>query len=63
MCQYRIETENIFQLFNSSKGKRGTGIGLFVTHKAIVKHEGTITVDSYSNDGAVFRITLPRKPI
>jgi signal transduction histidine kinase len=56
------QTENIFQLFSSSKGKRGTGIGLFVTHKAIVKHEGTITVDSYSNDGAVFRITLPRKP-
>ncbi|MBW2431297.1 MAG: PAS domain S-box protein [Deltaproteobacteria bacterium] len=52
----------IFQLFSSSKGKRGTGIGLFVTRKVILKHGGTITVDSSPNQGASFRITLPRKP-
>lgn len=52
----------IFQLFSSSKGNRGTGIGLFVTRKAILKHGGTITVDSSREEGAQFRITLPRKP-
>jgi PAS domain S-box-containing protein len=51
----------IFQLFSSSKGKRGTGIGLFVTRKVILKHGGTITVDSSPNEGAHFRISLPRK--
>ena len=34
------QAEKIFHLFSSSKGKRGTGIGLFVTRKAIFKHGG-----------------------
>ena len=54
------QVETIFQLFSSSKGKRGTGIGLFVTRKAIIKHGGTITIDTSPNEGATFRITLPR---
>jgi signal transduction histidine kinase len=58
----REEAGKIFQLFSSSKGKRGTGIGLFVTRKAILKHGGTITVESTPNEGAKFSITLPRKP-
>ncbi|MGD8962803.1 MAG: ATP-binding protein [Desulfobacterales bacterium] len=42
--------------------KSGTGIGLFVTRKVILKHGGTITVESSPNKGAHFSITLPRKP-
>lgn len=57
------QAERIFQLFSSSKGKRGTGIGLFVTRKAILKHGGTIDVDSSPNRGAAFLITLPRRPL
>jgi PAS domain S-box-containing protein len=56
------QASKIFQLFSSTKGKRGTGIGLFVTRKAILKHGGTIAVDSSPNHGAKFRIALPRKP-
>jgi PAS domain S-box-containing protein len=56
------QISKIFQLFSSSKGIRGTGIGLFVTRKAILKHGGAITVDSSPNKGAKFLITLPRKP-
>jgi PAS domain S-box-containing protein len=56
------QAAEIFYLFSSTKGKRGTGIGLFVTRKAILKHGGSITVDSSPNAGATFRITLPRKP-
>jgi signal transduction histidine kinase len=55
------QQSKIFQLFSSSKGKRGTGIGLFVTRKAILKHGGDITVDSESGEGTVFRIALPRQ--
>jgi PAS domain S-box-containing protein len=51
----------VFQLFGSTKGKRGTGIGLFVTRKAIIKHGGQITLQSAANEGAEFRITLPRR--
>ena len=56
------EASKIFQLFSSSKGNRGTGIGLFVTRKDILKHGGTITVDSSPDKGARFRNSLPRKP-
>jgi PAS domain S-box-containing protein len=56
------EAGKIFQLFSSSKGSRGTGIGLFVTRKAILKHGGAISVESKPNGGATFSITLPRKP-
>ena len=57
------QAKSIFQLFSSSKGKRGTGIGLFVTRKGILKHGGTISVDSSQDAGAKFRIVVPRKPI
>jgi PAS domain S-box-containing protein len=56
------QASKIFQLFSSSKGNRGTGIGLFVTRKAILKHGGMISVDSGPNEGAKFSITLPRTP-
>ncbi|HSO17849.1 MAG TPA: HAMP domain-containing sensor histidine kinase, partial [Desulfosarcina sp.] len=56
------EADRIFQLFSSSKGKSGTGIGLFVTRKVILQHGGTISVDSDLGQGAVFRIALPRRP-
>jgi signal transduction histidine kinase len=55
------EVSKVFQLFSSTKGNRGTGIGLFVTRKVILKHGGTISVDSSPNEGATFYITLPRK--
>jgi signal transduction histidine kinase len=57
------QASKIFQLFGSSKGKRGTGIGLFVTRRAILKHGGSIDVYSSPNKGAKFRITLPRTRI
>jgi len=56
------QASKIFRLFSSSKGNKGTGIGLFVTRKVILKHGGTITVESKPNDGTLFRISLPRKP-
>jgi PAS domain S-box-containing protein len=54
------QAKNMFQLFSSSKGNRGTGIGLFVTRKAILKHGGTIRVESKPDQGATFHIVLPR---
>ena len=57
------QAKSIFQLFSSSKGKRGTGIGLFVTRKGILKHGGNISVDSSPDAGAKFHIVLPRKTL
>ena len=53
--------EKIFTLFFSSKGKRGTGIGLFISNQTIERHGGTIEVDSSPEKGSRFTIVLPRK--
>ncbi|MCJ2164804.1 MULTISPECIES: response regulator [unclassified Pseudodesulfovibrio] len=53
--------EKIFTLFFSSKGKKGTGIGLFISNQTIEQHGGSITVASSLNQGSTFTITLPEK--
>ncbi len=53
--------KNIFTLFYSSKGRKGTGLGLFICRKIIEKHGGRISVDSAPGRGTVFQIVLPIK--
>jgi signal transduction histidine kinase len=55
------QIQNIFKLFWSSKGKRGTGLGLFITNKVIQKHGGSIEVSSKPSVRTVFDVRLPRK--
>jgi signal transduction histidine kinase/DNA-binding response OmpR family regulator len=55
----RAVRENLFDLFFSSKGHRGTGLGLFVAHNIITQHQGTIHVSSKKGEGAHFRVVLP----
>ena len=57
------QVPKIFRLFYSSKGHKGTGIGLFITRKVILKHGGRITVNTQPGGGARFKVILPRKPI
>ncbi len=57
----RETREKIFTLFFSSKGKRGTGIGLFISNQTIEQHGGSITVESELEKGTTFTIILPRK--
>jgi PAS domain S-box-containing protein len=52
--------EKIFTLFFSSKGKNGTGIGLFISNQTIEQHGGRILVESELGKGTRFTITLPR---
>jgi PAS domain S-box-containing protein len=52
--------DNMFNLFYSSKGKLGTGIGLFFAKQIIQQHGGSIEVDSTLGVGSDFRIILPR---
>jgi signal transduction histidine kinase len=50
---------SIFQLFASTKGGRGTGLGLPVSQKIIREHGGKISVTSRLGHGASFMIELP----
>ena len=52
--------ENIFTLFFSSKGNRGTGLGLFIANHIVKKHGGKIEVDSTPGKGTNFKIIIPR---
>ncbi len=52
-------TDNLFDLFFSSKGHRGTGIGLFVAHQIVTQHNGTIHVSSEKGKGTHFRVVIP----
>jgi len=49
---------NIFDVFYSTKGSKGTGLGLAVIHKIVKEHGGEITVDSKEGEWTEFRITL-----
>lgn len=53
--------KKIFTPFFSSKGQKGTGLGLAVTHKVIKEHGGDIQVSSKVNAGTKFVITLPAR--
>lgn len=49
----------IFNLFFSTKGKQGTGIGLSVTKKLVEEHGGRIWFESEVGKGTTFFIELP----
>jgi len=55
------QRRQMFDLFYSSKGHQGTGLGLFITNKVIQKHGGSIHVDSEPGQGTAFHVRLPRK--
>ncbi len=55
----RAYEKEIFSLFYSDKGKKGTGLGLFITKRAVKKHNGTIQVDSRPGEFTEFTITFP----
>ena len=50
---------HLFQLFHSTKGNRGTGLGLAVARKIVEEHDGSITATSKSGEGTTFTIRLP----
>ncbi len=52
--------QKLFQRFFSTKGTRGTGLGLMLTSKLVHEHGGTISVDSCPGHGSRFQIILPR---
>jgi signal transduction histidine kinase len=50
---------HLFELFHSTKGNRGTGLGLAVAKKIVEEHGGSIAASSRPGEGATFSIRLP----
>lgn len=53
--------KHLFELFHSTKGNRGTGLGLAVSRKIVEEHEGSITADSPATGGTLFTVRLPMR--
>ncbi len=53
------EMQNIFTLFVSHKGGRGTGLGLPVSQKILKEHGGAILCDSTVGQGSRFTLEFP----
>lgn len=49
----------IFEPFRTTKGTKGTGLGLAVTKTIIDEHRGRIAIESTEGVGSTFRVTLP----
>jgi two-component system NtrC family sensor kinase len=51
--------EHIFQPFFTTRGEGGTGLGLYISHRIVQNHKGSIVVDSTVNAGSTFTVLLP----
>jgi signal transduction histidine kinase len=54
--------EKMFTLFFSSKGRHGTGLGMYVSNKIIQQHGGGISVVSRPGEGTTVSVRLPIIP-
>jgi len=49
----------LFNMFFSTKGSAGTGLGLVVARKVVAEHGGAISVESTPGEGSTFTVKLP----
>jgi signal transduction histidine kinase len=61
-CGMDEETQSkIFKRFFSTKGSRGTGLGLMIAKKIVDEHDGLIALQSEKSKGTEFTIRLPAR--
>jgi len=59
-----MDDQTLSKLFTplfSSKGDKGTGLGLFIANKIVEQHGGKIDVKSTLGQGSLFSVKIPRK--
>ena len=56
---HKFISERLFKPFDTTKGNAGMGIGVYEARSYILKHSGTIHVESEVGKGTTFTINLP----
>ena len=52
------DIRNVFLPFFTTKGEGGTGLGLYIAHRIVEDHHGTLTLQT-SEQGSTFTICIP----
>ena len=55
--------EHLFHPFSGGTKREGSGLGLAIAHELVVGHGGTLGLEDNSENGACFKITLPKGEI
>ena len=55
--------KKLFTIFFSTKGSRGTGLGLLLSRKIVQEHGGEIQIHSEPMRGSVFQVVLPIRAV
>lgn len=54
-----VDRERLFEPYYTTKGSKGTGLGLNIVQDILVKHNGTIEVESKFGAGSKFIVKIP----
>ncbi len=58
--EYEVQ-QKVFTNFFTTKGERGTGLGLLLTRKIVQEHGGSVSIESRPGCGTAVRLAFPRR--